>query len=168
MGFIENAFNNNVLIKVIAVVAALVVLGGLAMVFGKRVSPVGWGWFGAFDAPNGVALAGFDPVSYHQGEPKRGSENHALGWGQASWHFVSEETKALFEADPERFVPRFGGFCAFAVSKGFTAAADPSAYAVHDGGLYVFNSDSIRDQWLEAVDDGVIDQAARKWATRSP
>ena len=79
---------------------------------------------------------------------------------------AQKKNLAAFTASPEKYAPQFGGFCSFAISKGFTASIDPEAYVVRDGQLYLFNSDSIRQTWLSEVDGGVIEAAQTKWATR--
>src|SRR6056297_909483 len=80
-------------------------------------------------ATNGIAINGIDPVAYFTEEkPVEGSDAHTIDWMGATLLFAGAETKEMFEADPEKFGPRYGGYCAYAVSKGYTATTDPRAW----------------------------------------
>ena len=144
----------------------LLLIGMCGVAHAKRVSPVSWGVYGQHYAEDGAALAGFDPVSYFDGAPLAGSTEHDLTWGGATWRFASADNRARFEASPDRFAPQFGGFCSFAVSKGFTASIDPNAYVVRGGKLYLFNSADIKNDWLSDVDSGIIEDAEQSWEKR--
>ena len=107
----------------------VVLIGTFAVV--KKVSPVGMGLWGAYNTSSSVALKGHDPVSYFDDSgPKMGDANLAFEWGDATWHFATAENKALFEKDPDAYAPQFGGFCSFALSKGFTADISVDAFCV--------------------------------------
>ena len=96
-----------------------------------------------------------------------GNAEYRSDWGGAHWLFASAERKAAFDADPEQYAPQFGGFCAYAASKGFTATVDPTAYRVEAGKLYLFNDASMRDKWVTELPDGVIDKARGNWGRRT-
>ncbi len=96
----------------------------------------------AVDAVNvtsdGVALKGYDPVAYFTGgEPVKGSEEFQTTWSGAIWRFSSAANRELFSQDPEKYAPQYGGYCAYAVSKGHTAGVSPKAWKVVDGKLYL-------------------------------
>lgn len=131
----------------------------------KKVAPVSWGWFGAVNTTAGLALAGSDPLTYHAGQPQAGDATHTSTWNGAEWRFVSAANKAAFDADPARYAPRFGGFCAFAVSKGFTAGADGSVWHVEGDALYVFDSDSVKTDWLAKLAENRT-ASETNWAKR--
>ncbi|HEY5622587.1 MAG TPA: YHS domain-containing (seleno)protein, partial [Gammaproteobacteria bacterium] len=94
---------------------------------------VNTGYFG------NVAIKGYDPVSYFTpGAAERGSPEYALDWLGASWHFVSEEHKQAFEADPIRYAPQYGGYCAVGMAEDtLTRDIDPEAFIIIDGKLYL-------------------------------
>ena len=69
-------------------------------------------------------------------------------------------------ANPARYAPRYGGFCATAVSAGFTADVKPEQWQVHDGKLYLFADADPKEDWIAARDDGVIDRGDENWASR--
>ena len=143
----------------------LILIGAFAVV--KKVSPVAWGMWGDVNVSSEVALKGYDPVAYFvEGEPTLGDAQHTHQWGDATWQFASAENKALFVADPESYAPQFGGFCSFAVSKGFTADIMPEAWHIKDGNLYVFADLKVRDEWVAGLDDGSLERSTENWAKR--
>ncbi len=78
---------------------------------------------------NGVALQGYDPVAYFtDGRPTKGTQQLAASYNGATYYFVSAEHKAHFEREPGKYAPSFGGFCAFAVSRGTTAPTSVDAF----------------------------------------
>jgi len=144
----------------------LLFLASLLLVFArvKQVSPISWGWFGQVYSTRDVAIQGFDPVAYSSGSAERGDERWSLEWNGATWHFANQENLRRFQGEPERFAPQFGGFCAFAVSKGFTAESNPSVFVVEEGETYLFNSDKVRDQWLAQATPALIDESRSRWS----
>lgn len=112
---------------------------------------------------DGVALGGTDPVAYFtQGAPVPGLADHSAEHDGATWHFASADNKAAFEADPERFAPRYGGYCAYAVSKGGTAPTDPQAWTIHEDRLYLNFSLDVMGFWREDI-PGNIMKADANW-----
>lgn len=147
----------------IGVVLAIV----LAFAVVKKVSPVAWGWWGETNTAAGVALKSYDPVAYFDaGEAIAGSSEFRHEWGGAVWHFSSAANRDAFAADPARFSPQFGGFCSFAMSKGFTADIAPDAWHIADGSLYIFADQNVRDDWVAQLDEGSLEDSKRHWARR--
>ena len=96
----------------------------------------------------GTAIRGYDPVAYFtEGKPVEGSAKHAVDYRGAKWHFASTEHRALFAADPEKYAPQFGGYCAWAVANNYTASIDPHAWTIKDGKLYLNFSKFVRARW---------------------
>jgi YHS domain-containing protein len=139
------------------VIGAVLILGAAIAVFSstKKVSPASWGWFGPVNVEKGVALRGYDPVSYRSGEPQLGKSELRAEHQGATYQFSSRDSLAEFSKNPQAFVPQFGGFCSFAMSKGFTADANPQAFALVDDQLFVFDSEGVRDSWKEAQGDNI-------------
>lgn len=101
---------------------------------------------------SGIAMRGTDMVAYFtEGRPVRGSAAHQLDWQGVKWRFASASHRARFAADPEAFAPAFGGFCAWAVSRGYTAPTDPQAWRIVEGRLYLNHNLAIRRQWSEDI-----------------
>jgi YHS domain-containing protein len=100
----------------------------------------------------GAAISGTDPVAYFtQSGPVKGSPDFSSAHDGATWHFASAANKALFDADPAKYAPQYGGYCAYAVSQGYTASTDPDAWTIEDGKLYLNFSQSVRRRWLRDV-----------------
>ena len=111
----------------------------------------------------GIAIEGYDPVAYFvAGEPQRGSSDHATEWGGATWYFASAENLALFRSAPERYAPRFGGYCAWAVAQGYTVGIDPRAWTVHEERLYLNASLGVKRRFERDL-PGFIQAAERNW-----
>ncbi len=111
----------------------------------------------------GVAINGYDPVAYFtEGKPVEGSPEHTVDWEGAKLQFASAENKAMFEGNPEKFAPKYGGYCAYAVSKGYTASTDPAAWSIHEDRLYLNYSKSVRALWA-ARKRHHIEQADMNW-----
>ena len=96
---------------------------------------------GASGPPAGkrIALDGFDPVAYFwDGEPIKGTMEFWSVYDGAVYLFRSEDHRAAFAADPNRFAPQFAGFCAGGMAQGTKIKADPQAWVIADGKLFVF------------------------------
>ena len=111
----------------------------------------------------GFAIRGYDPVAYFEAAtPTKGDDAFQHRWMGATWLFASQENRDAFAAEPERFAPRFGGYCAYAVSRGSTASTDPEAWRIVDGRLYLNYSRRIQSKWLKDV-PGNIAKAEANW-----
>ena len=86
---------------------------------------------------SGVALHGYDAVSYFAGQPMAGKPEHASSIGGAKYLFASAEHKAMFDKEPAKYMPQYGGYCAFGVAKGKLFDIDPKTGQVIGGKLYV-------------------------------
>lgn len=91
------------------------------------------GYFG------GIAIKGYDPVAYFtKGRAMKGSEAFAHEWLGETWHFANARHRDLFAADPVKYAPQFGGYCALGVAYGQnTANIDPEAWRIINGKLYL-------------------------------
>lgn len=99
-------------------------------------------------AENGVAVRGTDVVAYFMaGDAMPGSPEFRHDWNGATWHFASAKNRDAFAAEPSRYAPQYGGFCAWAVANNYTAPIDPEAWRIVDGKLYLNFSRAIRLRW---------------------
>lgn len=111
----------------------------------------------------GLALGGTDPVAYFtQGAPVMGDRALATDWMAARWTFASAENRDAFVADPERYAPAFGGYCAFAASRGYLAPTIPEAWRIYEGRLYLNATLRARELWLAEL-PGVIAAGEANW-----
>ncbi|HEY8565867.1 MAG TPA: YHS domain-containing (seleno)protein [Beijerinckiaceae bacterium] len=103
---------------------------------------------------SGLALGGFDPVSYHLGRPAPGRAEIEHLWGGVAWRFSSEANRAAFAANPHSYGPRLGGHDALAAARGLLVEADPMLASVRGGGLYLFRTADARAQFEADPDLG--------------
>ena len=116
-----------------------------------------------FSTSTGGAIRGYDPVAYFtEGRPVEGESAHRFEWMGATWYFASAENRDAFEANPEKYAPRYGGYCAWAVSQGYTASIVPEAWRIVDGTLYLNYSLSVRERWVKDI-PGNIAKADVNW-----
>jgi YHS domain-containing protein len=114
-----------------------------------------------------AAIGGYDVVAYFtDGRAVRGDAAHAHTHDGVRWLFASEAHRAAFAASPARYLPAYGGYCAYAMADDRLAPIDPRAFTVVDGTLYLNYSIDIRTRWL-ADRDAYIRRADASWARRS-
>lgn len=114
-------------------------------------------------ATNGIAIHGYDPVAYFtEGRPVQGDPQYSVKWKGAVWQFSSAANMQAFEMDPRRFAPRYGGYCAYAMSLGAIATTVPEAWTIHEGRLYLNFSTAVRTHWSEDI-PGNIAKADANW-----
>lgn len=113
---------------------------------------------------NGVAIDGYDPVSYFtDAQPRVGSSLHEYVWRDAVWRFVNEGNLAAFKAHPEVYAPRFGGFDPNSVARGVLVKADGAIFALgsNDRRLYLFRDESSRTAFVD--DHAIAAKAITMW-----
>jgi len=116
-----------------------------------------------FVGKGGYAINGHDPVGYFEmAKPVAGSIEHSAMYQGATFLFSSAENKATFGADPERYAPQYGGYCAYAVSKGATAKTEPDAWTIVEGKLYLNFNTEVRALWKLDI-PGNIARANKNW-----
>jgi YHS domain-containing protein len=109
------------------------------------------------------AIRGYDPVAYFsQRAPVKGSDEFTFQWRGATWRFASSANRDQFAAAPEKFAPRYGGYCAYGVAKGSTPPIDPNAWSIVDGRLYLNFNLPTRTVWEKDI-PGYIRQADANW-----
>ncbi|PCI80596.1 MAG: YHS domain protein [SAR86 cluster bacterium] len=110
-----------------------------------------------------LAIEGYDAVAFFTEQRAiEGSREHEMNWKDANWRFSSAANLAAFQADPERYAPQYGGYCAWAVSQNDTASIDPEQFTVHAGKLYLNYNKKISTRW-KADKDAFINDADRYW-----
>lgn len=109
------------------------------------------------------AIRGYDPVAYFViGEPTPGRNKYSTKWKGAIYKFSSADNLAIFKSDPGRYAPQYGGYCAYAVSKGATATTDPEAWSIVNGKLYLNFSPAIKKRWSGDI-PGHVRSANKNW-----
>lgn len=100
---------------------------------------------------NNKAVGGYDVVTYFQGDqkPLKGKKKYRTKYQGASWYFVSQDNLAEFVADPEKYAPQFGGYCAYAIALGDTVKGSPLQYHISDDKLYLNINSKYKKIWLD-------------------
>jgi YHS domain-containing protein len=112
---------------------------------------------------NGVGIKGYDPVAYFtDNKAVKGSAQFQSGSNGVVYYFTSAQNKATFDADPAKYEPQFGGFCAWAVSRGYTAPIDPNAFQIVNGRLLLQYSLGVRKDFSEDT-EGNLKRADANW-----
>lgn len=135
---------------------------GLAFIGLLLLAPLAYAKPPVFETRHG-AVRGYDPVAYFtEGTPVKGSNQYSTEWNGAKWYFTSAGNRDRFRADPKKYAPQYGGYCAYAVANGYTASTDPNAWSIVDGKLYLNYSLGVREQWKEDI-PGHIARANKNW-----
>ena len=110
-----------------------------------------------------AAVQGYDVMAYwNKGEPEKGNPEISFEYDGASWHFVSVENRDKFAAEPEKYAPQYGGYCAYAAAKGSVVSIDVNAWSIHDDKLYLNYNRAVSAIWsLDKA--GYIVKADANW-----
>lgn len=101
---------------------------------------------------NNHAIYGYDTVAYFtENKAVRGKKTNSYAWRGADWHFASTAHRELFIADPEKYSPQYGGYCAYAMSDGRLVSIDKDAFTIHAGKLYLNYSNSVMKEWRKEM-----------------
>jgi len=109
-----------------------------------------------------LAIEGYDPVSYFAGKPARGDARFQATHKGVQYRFVSAQNLARFQANPSAFLPQYGGYCAWAVAGGYTAKADPLAWKVVNGKLYLNYDQKVQQRWAADI-PGNVAKGDKNW-----
>jgi hypothetical protein len=114
------------------------------------------------DKTSGLALQGFDPVSYFLGEgAKAGLPEHEVVWNGLAWRFASAANRQAFARDPEAYAPQFGGYDATGLAGGVIIEGNPLFAVVREDRLYLFRTDNGRARFL--ADQTIVARAEHRW-----
>jgi len=112
---------------------------------------------------NNLAINGYDPVAYFtEGKPIKGYDSLSIEWKHAKWVFSSKANLDSFKANPDKYAPQFGGYCAYGMSRGYKAPTEGDAWSIVDGKLYLNYNVDVRTIWNK--DQGqYISKAENNW-----
>lgn len=145
----------------------LIAAGALTLVPALGLAPAAYAdkapvYTGLF---NNVAVEGHDPVAYFtEGRAVKGDRDFTTDYNGAEFRFASQANLDTFLADPEAYAPQYGGYCAWAVSQGYTAKGDADHWKIVDGKLYLNYNASVQETW-EGDIPGFIQAADTNWPT---
>ena len=139
------------------VAAALVLVVGL---FGSAMA-------GTVNEVDGFAIKGYDPVAYFtDNRAVLGSDAFTAQYNGATFKFASADHRDAFVANPAKYAPQYGGFCAYGVAVDHKAVTDPEAFTIVDGKLYLNYSKAVQDKWRLDI-PGHITKADENWPSVS-
>jgi YHS domain-containing protein len=142
--------------QILTIAAGLLLLATAARADGLITSIV-------TDPLTGVAIDGFDPVSYFtDAEPQPGLPDYEYDWGGVPWYFESAANRDVFARNPQIYAPQYGGHCLMSLSRGYLSDGKPRLYVVEGLKLYFFYSAANRDAYLMARSAAVAD-AEKNW-----
>jgi YHS domain-containing protein len=123
------------LVPVLLVIVLFMARPGSALAASEK-TPVA-----AVNTAGGTGVKGYDPVAYFTlGQPTPGLDNYSYRWKGVTYRFASADNLKRFKADPQKYLPQYGGYCAYAMSINRIADIDPSRWAIVDGKLYLNNN----------------------------
>ena len=122
---------------------------------------------GDYFEKDGVALRGHDPVAYFtDNKATKGLPEHKAAFKGSTFYFASKANRDAFAANPDKYAPQYGGYCAFGMANGYKAATDPTAFSVVNGKLYLNYNRDVQKMWTADV-PSFVDKADRVWPEAS-
>ncbi|MDF2983407.1 MAG: hypothetical protein K0Q69_3179 [Devosia sp.] len=119
------------------------------------------------DPLTGVALEGYDPVSYFtEPEPIQGVADFEYQWGGVTWYFASAANRDVFMRNPEIYAPQFGGHCVTSLARGYLSDGKPRLYVISGMKLYLFYSVANREAFFKSEEASLV-EANSGWAKLS-
>lgn len=110
-----------------------------------------------------LAVGGYDAVAYFkENKPVKGVPAFTFDYKGAKWQFASADNLNAFKANPAAYAPQYGGYCAWAVSQGYTASGDPLVWNIVNGRLFLNYDRSVQATWSKDI-PGHITRADKNW-----
>ncbi len=115
------------------------------------------------DPLTGVALDGYDPVTYFtEVEPLPGTPDNNYDWGGVTWYFASAANRDVFVRAPQIYAPQFGGHCAMSLARGYLSDGKPRIYLIDNYKIYLFYSSANRDAFQLSMAEA-LQSAGTNW-----
>lgn len=122
-----------------------------------------------YNTKKGVAIQGYDIISYFNGEAKKGASNFTYKYDNITYKFSSQENLNVFKKNPVQYLPQYGGYCAYAIAKkGKKVGVNPKTFEIRDGKLYLFYNSwgtNTLEKWLVEEPDSLVKKANQNWKT---
>jgi YHS domain-containing protein len=108
-------------------------------------------------------INGYDAVAYHtEGKPVKGNGWNVAEYEGVTYLFANKKNRKMFEANPEKYLPEYGGYCAYGVAIGKKFAIDPEVWEIENGKLYLNLDTGIQKKWAKDI-PGYIKKADANW-----
>ncbi|MEP6750717.1 MAG: YHS domain-containing (seleno)protein [Bacteroidota bacterium] len=112
---------------------------------------------------DGSAIHGYDAVAYFKdGKAVKGDSHFSFSWNAGNWFFANKENLDAFKANPEKYAPQYGGYCAYGLADGHKAPTDPDAWMIVGGKLYLNYNKDVQQKWLKKQQE-FIQTADKNW-----
>lgn len=120
-----------------------------------------------YNTKNGYAVHGYDVVSYFGDRPLEGKKEFSTTYDGVGFKFYNQENLEKFRESPSSYLPKYGGYCAYAVAtSGKKVNVDPETYEIRDGKLYLFynkGKNNTLQFWLDASPNDLVSEADKNW-----
>jgi YHS domain-containing protein len=114
-------------------------------------------------APSGKAIKGYDPVAFFkESKPVKGADSLSYTWKEATWLFSNRQNLEAFKADPDKYAPQYGGYCAYGLSQGHKAPTQTDTWTVVNDKLYFNYNSKVKELWTKDQ-PALIKTADEKW-----
>lgn len=111
----------------------------------------------------GIAVRGYDVVAYFTDKAAvEGKKEFVFNWEATDWYFKNQENLEAFKANPSKYAPQFGGYCAYGVSENHKSPTDPNAFTIVDDKLYLNYSLKVKELWIKDT-KGRIEKGESNW-----
>ncbi|HLP83733.1 MAG TPA: peroxiredoxin-like family protein [Phycisphaerales bacterium] len=157
----------------LSTIAMIAVLAGSSLTtatFGQHVQTVRAVSAWNLEAKSKLAIKGYDPVAYFSGSPMKGKADISTDYKGAVYQFATSANRDAFLADPAKFEPAYGGWCAWAMKDGEKVEVDPTKFIVKEDRLYLFYDGfwgNTKAKWEKEDHAAQVKQADGKWKTIS-
>ena len=112
---------------------------------------------------DGVAVSGYDPVAYFwEHQAVTGDAKYSTVYNNVRWLFSSKANLEVFISTPEDYIPQYGGYCAYAMSKGYIVSSDPKVWSIRNKKLYLNNNQFAQKLWFQNTSDKIV-AADKQW-----
>lgn len=109
------------------------------------------------------AIRGYDAVAFFsENKPVKGQSNLSIEWKNATWYFATKQNLELFKADPEKYAPQYGGYCAFGMAEGHKAPTQTETWTIIDNKLYFNYNADVKKEWSKDT-KAFIEKADVNW-----
>ena len=113
--------------------------------------------------PSNAAIHGYDPVAYFkENKPVKGDDKFSLSWKGAPWYFSNQQNLDAFKANPEKYAPQYGGYCAYGLADGHKAPTSPQAWTITGDKLYLNYDKDVQKLWNKKQKE-YIETANANW-----